>query len=75
MPRVPSQMFAFVSRWVLAREHGPQPTPRSPAGLTNTQKAVGISVGLGLVGLARWFATGRKLIEDAATQRAVGELK
>jgi len=26
-------------------------------------------------GLARWFATGRKLIEDAATRRDVGELK
>ena len=58
-----------------ARESRPQPTPRSPAGLTNTQKAVGISVGLGLVGLARWFAAGRKLIEDAATRQDVGELK
>ena len=74
-PVCASEVFAFVSRWVPARESRPQRTPRSPVGLTNTQKAVGISVGLGLVGLARWFAMGRKLVEDAATRRDLGELK
>jgi|SRR6187402_3464143 hypothetical protein len=74
-PVCASEVFAFVTRWVPARENRPPPTPRPPAGLTNTQKAVGIGVGLGVMGLARWFATGRKLIEDAATRRDVGELK
>jgi hypothetical protein len=44
--------------------------------LTNTQKAVGIGItGLGLWGLARWFAKGQQLVEDVATRGDVEELK
>jgi hypothetical protein len=73
-PVCASAVFAFVTRWVPARERRPQPGPPS-ARLTNTQKAVGIGVGIGLWGLARWFAQGQKLIEDAATRGDLGELK
>jgi hypothetical protein len=74
-PVCASEVFGYVSRWVPARERRPQPGP-PPARLTNTQKAVGIGItGLGLWGLARWFAKGQQLVEDVATRGDVGELK
>jgi hypothetical protein len=32
-------------------------------------------VGLGIMGLARWLASGRKRIEEAALKQQIGELK
>jgi len=69
-----SETFAYVTRWVPARETRPKPTV-PPQALSTTQKAVGFGIaGLGLLGLAQWLARGRRLIEDAAS-RDVGELK
>ena len=74
-PVCASETFAFVTRWVPAREARPKPTPPSPPALSKTQKAVGVGIaGLGLWGLARWFAKGRRVIEEAS-MRDVGELK
>lgn len=75
-PVCASEVFAFVTRWVPPREKRPQTTPRPPVGLSNTQKAIGVGIsGLALWGIVQWFAKGRKVIEDAATRRDVGELK
>ena len=74
-PVCASETFAYVTRWVPARETRPKPNAPPPSALSTTQKAVGISIaGLGLLGLAQWLAQGRRLIEDAAS-RDVGELK
>jgi hypothetical protein len=32
-------------------------------------------VGLGIMGLARWFALGRKRIEETALKKQIGELR
>jgi hypothetical protein len=75
-PVCASETFAYITRWVPARENRPQPMPRPSVRLTNTQKAVGIGIaGIGLWGIAKWLAKGRRLIEDAATRRDVGELR
>ena len=74
-PVCASETFAFVTRWVPAREARPKPTPPAPPALSKTQKAVGVGIaGLGLWGLARWLAKGKRVIEEAS-MRDVGELK
>ena len=44
--------------------------------MPSPKTAIGYGVlGLGIVGLARWFTKGRKRIEEAALKKDVGELK
>jgi hypothetical protein len=78
-PVCASESFAFLTRWVPApeRRSRPRPVQSAPAAarLPTTGKVVGFGiVGLGLLGLARWWARGRQLIEDAAMKNP-GELK
>ena len=78
-PVCASESFAYLSRWVPAPERRarPRPVQNAPvaARMPTTGKVVGIGiVGLGLLGLARWWARGRQLIEDAAMKNP-GELK
>ena len=75
-PICASETFAYVTRWVPAREARPKPSTPPPAqAFSKTQKAVGFGIaGLGLWGLAQWLARGKRMIEDAST-RDVGELK
>ena len=84
-PICASESFAYLSRWVstpdrpiAARRPSPAAEPQpagTKAGSGKGKKAVGWGVvGLGLVGLAQWFAKGQKVIEDAAL-RNPGDLK
>jgi len=81
-PLCTSEAFAYLTRWVPAREGRPTTRPVPPVPITAAAakrrtrgKAVGLGiVGIGILGLARWITKGRDLIEDAAT-RNVGELK
>jgi hypothetical protein len=80
-PVCASESFAYLARWVPAPERRarPRPVEAAPAAArmptTTTGKMVGLGiVGLGVLGLARWWAKGRQLIEDAAL-RNPGELK
>lgn len=79
-PLCTSETFAYLTRWVPAREGRPtaRPVQTSPAAAVKRRgrsKAVGLGIaGIGILGLARWITKGRDLVEDAAT-RNIGELK
>jgi hypothetical protein len=79
-PVCASEMFAYLARWVPAPERRAVPrsvqsVPAASARVPKPVKVVGFSIaGLGILGLARWFAKGRQLIEDSA-MRNPGELK
>lgn len=73
-PACASETFVYLSRWVPTPERRSKPRP-APARTTNSTKVIGYGVaGLGIMGLARWFAGGKRRIETAALKR-VGELK
>ena len=71
---------AYLTRWVPAPERRAVPrsvqsVPPAAARVPKPVKVVGLSIaGLGILGLARWFAKGRQLIEDSALKNP-GELK
>jgi hypothetical protein len=79
-PVCASEVFAYLTRWVPAPERRAVPrsvqsVPPAAARVPKPVKVVGLSLaGLGILGLARWFAKGRKLIEDSALKNP-GELK
>jgi hypothetical protein len=82
-PICASESFAYLVRWVPVPERrsppraaaAPAAAPRSTR-RPSPKTAIGFGVvGLGVVGLARWFAKGRKRIEDASLNRDVGDLK
>ena len=79
-PLCTSEAFAYLTRWVPARDGRPAARPVQTPPITagkraSRGKAVGLGIaGIGILGLARWFSKGRDLIEDAAT-RNIGELK
>ena len=76
-PVCASETFAFLSRWVPVPERRARPrTAPRPTRLPSRKTAIGYGVvGLGLVGLARWFTKGREIIEESALNRDVGDLK
>ena len=77
-PICASESFAFLTRWVSAPERRAQPRPPSPpsAPLPSRGKMLGFGiVGLGVYGLAQWFARGRRLVEKAADTKPTGELR
>jgi hypothetical protein len=75
-PVCASETFAFLARWVPVPERRSRPRVTRPVRLPNRKTAIGYGVvGLGIVGLARWFAKGRERIEEAALNRDVGDLK
>ena len=79
-PVCASETFAYLTRWIPSPERRAQPrstkpTPAQPANLPSRGKMLGLGVaGVGLFGLAQWFAKGRKWIEETG-ERNVGELK
>jgi len=77
-PVCASETFAYLVRWVPVpeRRSPPRAAAARPARRPSPKTAIGFGVvGLGVVGLARWFAKGRKRIEDASLNRDVGDLK
>jgi len=78
-PVCASETFAFLSRWVPAPERRTKPRATAapaPMPLPSKGNMVGLGIaGLGLYGLAQWFAKGRKLIEKAADAKVTGELR
>ena len=74
-PVCASETFAYLSRWVPAPERRAQPRSLDSPLLPSRGKVIGYGViGVGIVGLARWFAIGRKRFEESALKN-VGELK
>jgi hypothetical protein len=76
-PACASETFAYISRWVPAPAR--RPTPRAATiearRTVATGKAVGYGVvGIGLMALGRWFASGKQQIEESAL-RNTGDLK
>jgi len=75
-PVCASETFAYLSRWVPSPERRSKPRPVEPPRTPSRGKVIGYGmVGLGIMGLARWFALGRKHIEEAALKKQSGELK
>jgi hypothetical protein len=76
-PVCASETFAYLSRWVPSPERRSKPRPPEPPRTPSRGKVIGYGVlgGLGIMGLARWFALGRKHIEEAALKKQSGELK
>jgi hypothetical protein len=53
-----------------------EPVRAPSAGKASPGKMIGYGVvGLGIMGLARWFALGRKRIEETALKKQIGELR
>ena len=78
-PVCASESFAYLTQWVPAPERRARPRPIQSgpiaAKLPTTGKVVGLGVvGLGLLGLAQWWARGRRLVDDASNKNP-GELK
>ena len=76
-PVCASETFVYLTRWVPSPER--RATPRKPtpppSPLPSKGKMVGYGIaGLGILGLAQWFAKGRQLIEKAA-EGDTGELR
>src|SRR5262245_27960453 len=78
-PVCASETFAFLARWVpvpesrsVSRVTSAPVTPTARSRMPSPKTAIGYGVvGLGIVGLARWFAKGRQRIEEAALNRDV----
>jgi hypothetical protein len=79
-PVCASETFAYLGRWVPGdgrpKKAAPQPAASAPARLPSKGKIVGLGIaGLGVWGLARWLSKGRELVERAASDQDIGELK
>ena len=75
-PSCASETFAYLSRWVPAPERRDKPRAIQPPRAPSPKTVIGYGVvGLGIMGLVRWLAVGRKHIEEAASNQDVGELK
>ena len=75
-PVCASETFAYLTRWMPPAERRSQPRQPEPPRTPRPAKMIGYGVvGLGIMGLARWFAQGRKHIEEAALKKKIGELK
>ena len=77
-PACASETFVYLTRWMPAPERRSKPrslTATHPPRLPSPTTAIGYGVvGVGIIGLARWFAKGRKRIEDSALAK-MGDLK
>ena len=76
-PTCASETFAYISRWVPApaRRSTPPTQAADARRAVTTGKAVGYGVvGIGLMALGRWLASGRQHIEESAL-RNTGDLK
>jgi hypothetical protein len=75
-PVCASETFAYLTRWVPTPERRTQPRPPEPPRATNSKTVIGYGVlGLGIMGIARWLASGKKRIEESALKKDVGELR
>jgi len=85
-PSCASETFAFLTRWAPPAERRSRARPLEPVstpsagklipGEPSPGKMIGYGVvGLGIMGLARWFALGRKRIEETALKKQIGELR